>query len=176
MDKVTPVRRECKRKASIRAEKFSHGAYAGRMDTKDSILNRAMGAQIAAEKAALRPKKSVRELIVETGLSESTINRILSEAPRDIHVTAIARFARVFGITPQELVRRAVERAEGFGGWWSDGPTLNPEAPVSPPVASIADQRQKKNPAEMTDDELEAIQKKAAINDEHMDQDESDLP
>lgn len=125
------------------------------VETKNSKINLAMGRQIRAEKAGMTPEPTVAELAPMTGLSPSTINRIISEDPRDIHVTAIARFAAVFGISPETLVRRAIERAGGMDAILADGPDLTSPrtSEESAKVTPIG-----KRPQDMTGDELDAYQ------------------
>lgn len=62
----------------------------------------------------MRPRLSVKELSALTDLSPSTINRIIGPNPRDIHVTAVVRFAELFGMSPQKLMQRAIDRAGGM--------------------------------------------------------------
>lgn len=81
-----------------------------------------------------------------------------------ISATDLVVLSRAIGVDPIKMLQEALEEV------------AEAEKLMSVGVASISDQRKKKTPAEMTDDELDAIQKKAAINDPELEQDEPELP
>lgn len=80
-----------------------------------------------------------------------------------ISATDLVVIAQAIGVSPAKILTEALEE-------------LEEQSRMSAPVVTLSDQRNKKTPATMTDDELEAIQKKAAINDEELEQDEPELP
>lgn len=132
-----------------------------------------MGAQIDAAKNALRPKKSVRELSEETGLSVATINRILSSEPRDINITQIAKLAFALQLHPTELVSRAIEHAGGMSALLA-GDLLEDVSDV-PDTTVDLDTERKKRAATMTTRQIEE-QKSAATRDNELGTDEPEAP
>lgn len=74
-----------------------------------------MAAEIRAERAAYRPRISVKELALRSGIAYGTLNRILS-GERDINTTQISRIAVVLETTPAKLMTGATERLGGVDG------------------------------------------------------------
>lgn len=87
------------------------------VNTKDTKINQAMGAELRAERSAV--DITVEALASESGISVSTLKRVLKGSV-DIGIPQIAAIAaaldahRDHPITPQDLVRKAVERAGGY--------------------------------------------------------------
>jgi transcriptional regulator with XRE-family HTH domain len=77
--------------------------------------NLAMAAEIRAELAAYRPRMTVKELALRSGIAYGTLNRILS-GERDINTTQISRIAVVLETTPAKLMDGATERLGGIEG------------------------------------------------------------
>lgn len=119
-------------------------------------MNTAFGAILkgAAREAGL----SQSEIAASIGQSLATVQRIFA-GKRHVTVTQFFEISDVIGMDPQELLDRVTRRVKAM----SDRPDNVTSLPM-------------KKPAEMTDDELEAIQKKAAIDDEELDQDEQGHP
>lgn len=93
-----------------------YGYYAVHVEKEQkSPENLAMAAEIRAERAAYRPKLSVKELARRSGIAYGTLNRILS-GERDINTTQISRIAVVLGTTPAKLMDGATERLGGVDG------------------------------------------------------------
>lgn len=126
--------------------------------------------------ANLADDKGGREFIARTlGVSVKTINRrVLGDG--EYTVKEVNLIADALHMTYDEIVNLALRKyAEGTREDGiqkliaEEGLHLVSDAPVS------LDTR-RKNPALMTDDELESITKKAAINDDELEQPESDSP
>lgn len=126
------------------------------MADETSPVNTAFGAILkgAAREAGL----SQSEIATSIGQSLATVQRIFA-GKRHVTVTQFFEISDVIGMDPQELLDRVTRRVKAM----SDRPDNVTSLPM-------------KKPAEMTDEELEAIQKKAAINDEELDQDEQGHP
>lgn len=126
------------------------------MADETSPVNTAFGAILkgAAREAGL----SQSEIATSIGQSLATVQRIFA-GKRHVTVTQFFEISDVIGMDPQELLDRVTRRVKAM----SDRPDNVTSLPM-------------KKPAEMTDDELEAIQKKAAIEDEELDQDEQGHP
>jgi transcriptional regulator with XRE-family HTH domain len=77
--------------------------------------NLAMAAEIRAELAAYRPRMTVKELALRSGIAYGTLNRILS-GERDINTTQISRITVVLETTPAKLMDGATERLGGIEG------------------------------------------------------------
>ncbi|GAA4774295.1 helix-turn-helix domain-containing protein [Microbacterium gilvum] len=82
-----------------------------------------------------------------------------------VTATDLVVISNAIGVSPtivmEEILRELAEREQAG---MSDGPV------------SLEAHRTKKSVAEMTDDEIEAIEKKAAIYDTELEQDEPELP
>ncbi len=77
-------------------------------------MNLAMSRELRAEKSA-HPGLTVQEIAKQTGVPVGTLNRVFAKDAsqvRDINVTVIAALAKVFDMTPAELVQRAERRAK----------------------------------------------------------------
>jgi len=86
------------------------------VDSKSTDLNQAMAAEIRAERGAAQLTQV--ELAVRSGISYSTLKRILNGTV-DVSVADLGAIAAALStventVTPQELLRRAVERAGGY--------------------------------------------------------------
>lgn len=128
----------------------------GLMADETSPVNIATGSVL---KGAVREAgKSQSEVAEAIGQSLTTIQRIFA-GKRNITITQFLQIADFIGIEADDLLDRVTKRL----GQMSERPDNVTALP-------------KKKPAEMTDEELEAIQKKAAIDDEELDQDEPELP
>jgi transcriptional regulator with XRE-family HTH domain len=77
--------------------------------------NLAMAAEIRAELAAYRPRMTVKELALRSGIAYGTLNRILS-GERDINTTQISRIAVVLEMSPAKLMDGATVRLGGIEG------------------------------------------------------------
>lgn len=118
-------------------------------------MNQAVAAEIRAERGAQR--MTVKQLALASGMVESTLNRALA-GERDINVTQLTKIAAALGTTPDALMTRAVTRMGGIDVLMSDVGRKNVT-----PLRRVED---------MTVDEIEAEQKKAATIDPEMDTDE----
>ena len=77
-------------------------------------MNLAMSRELRAEKNA-HPGLTVQKIAKMTGIPVGTLNRVFAKDKsqiRDINVTVIAALAKVFDLTPAELMERAEQRAE----------------------------------------------------------------
>lgn len=131
------------------------------MKTKDTKINQAMGAELRAERSAV--EMTVEDLAAEAGMSVSTLKRVLRGSV-DIGIPQIAAIAAAMDahrdrpISPQELVRKAVERAGGYEVFMSEASDSN--------VTQL-------HPRSMTTDELDNYKGNRAANfDEEADTDE----
>ena len=70
-------------------------------------LAAAVAEQLRAERAAKR--WTYKELATEAGLTEQTVMRYLTEK-RDIPLPEFAALSDAFGVTPGDLMNRAIER------------------------------------------------------------------
>jgi DNA-binding Xre family transcriptional regulator len=138
------------------------------VETKGSKINRAIARQIRAEKAGADPEPSVDDLVAATGLSSSTINRMLSKNPRDINVTQLTRISFALGLTPDVLLDRAIARAGGIDNLLSDGPDTTDDL----------DTKRKQKAAAMTPEQIENRDDHAlaATQDDELDTDEPEAP
>lgn len=127
-----------------------------RMADETSPVNTAFGAILKG--AAREAGKSQADIAESIGQSLATVQRIFA-GKRHVTVTQFFEIADVIGMDPQDLLSRVTRRVSSMS-----------ERPDN--VTALP----KKKPAEMTDAELEAIQKKAAIDDEELDQDEQGNP
>lgn len=126
------------------------------VETKDSAINRAMAAEIKAERVA--QDMTIKDLAKASGVPEGTLNRMTSKDIRDINITQMALIAEALGMTLVELVSRAEARAARISA---------SEARVT----NVTPLRQKKL-SDMTVDEIEGIQEKAAYRDPEANEDE----
>lgn len=128
----------------------------GLMADETSPVNIATGSVL---KGAVREAgKSQSEVAAAIDQSLTTIQRIFA-GKRNITITQFLQIADFIGIEADDLLDRVTKRLAQM--------SERPDNVTSLPM---------KKPAEMTDDELEAIQKKAAIEDEELDQDEQGHP
>jgi transcriptional regulator with XRE-family HTH domain len=125
------------------------------VEQQKSPMNQAVAAEIRAERGAQR--MTVKQLALASGMVESTLNRALA-GERDINVTQLTKIAAALGTTPDALMTRAVDRMGGIDVLMSDVRRKNVT-----PLRRVED---------MTVDEIEAEQKKAATIDPEMDTDE----
>lgn len=72
-------------------------------------INRAMADELTA--AYRGERLSQAKLAEMSGMTLTTLQRILS-GKRDINVTQIAALAEAVKVSPEDLMRRAIERAE----------------------------------------------------------------
>lgn len=128
----------------------------GLMADETSPVNIATGSVLKG--AAREAGKSQAEIAEAIGQSLTTIQRIFA-GKRNITITQFIQIADFVGIEADELLDRVTRRLTAM--------SERPDNVTALPI---------KKPAEMTDEELEAIQKKAAIDDEELDQDEPELP
>lgn len=132
------------------------GSHNGLMADETSPVNIATGSVL---KGAVREAgKSQSEVAEAIDQSLTTIQRIFA-GKRNITITQFLQIADFIGIEADDLLDRVTKRLAQM--------SERPDNVTSLPM---------KKPAEMTDEELEAIQKKAAINDEELDQDEQGHP
>lgn len=120
-----------------------------------TAANQALAAEIRAERAAVGI--TVRELALRSGVPYGTLNRILP-GERDISFGQLTQLAGALGLTPSELSERAVRRMGGM-----DAVVSGVSGQNVTPLRRVED---------MTVDEIEAEQKKAATIDPEMDTDE----
>lgn len=136
---------------------FCHTARRlSRVETKDSPINRAMAAEIKAERVA--QDLTIKDLAKASGVPEGTLNRMTSKDIRDINITQMALIAEALGMTLVELVSRAEARAARISA--SEARVTN----VTP--------LRRKRLSDMTVDEIEGIQEKAAYRDPEANEDE----
>lgn len=126
------------------------------MADETSPVNIATGSVLKG--AAREAGKSQADIAEAIDQSLTTIQRIFA-GKRNITITQFIQIADFIGFDADDLLDRVMKRLAQMS-----------ERPDN--VTALP----KKKPAEMTDDELEAIQKKAAINDEELDHDEPELP
>jgi transcriptional regulator with XRE-family HTH domain len=81
------------------------------VEIKTEDINQALAAELRAAKGAA--KLSVRVLVERSGLATATLNRMLN-GERDIKVSQLYLLADALGVSPVQLVERAVERARGM--------------------------------------------------------------
>lgn len=127
-----------------------------RVETKDSAINRAMAAEIKAERVA--QDMTIKDLAKASGVPEGTLNRMTSKDIRDINITQMALIAEALGMSLADLVTRAEARAERISA--SEARVTN----VLP--------LRKRNLSEMTVAEIEGIHEKAAYRDPEANEDE----
>jgi len=132
------------------------------MSEKVTPISRAISDVLTG--AYARKRLTQEDLSQRTGIPLVTLQKKL-RGRSPISATDLVVIAEAIGVQPPKMLEEAMQELVDQA-----------ESGMSAPVANILDQRQKKTPAEMTDDELEAIQKKAAINDTELEQDETDLP
>jgi transcriptional regulator with XRE-family HTH domain len=150
-----------------------------RMESKLSLINRSMGAEVRAEMAA--QGLTAKQVADRSGISMGQVNRIVSKNPdfvRDINVTQISEIAHALGTTPHRLVERAVERAGGIEAIWADRENMRRAAVSVAPGTNdeLAERRRKQaEAAAMSVEELENVPG-AATRDAELDSDEPDLP
>jgi transcriptional regulator with XRE-family HTH domain len=149
-----------------------------RMESKLSLINWSMGAEVRAEMAA--QGLSAKQVSEGSGITVGQVNRIISKNPetvRDINVTQISELAHALSTTPHKLVERAVERAGGLDAIWADREAMRAAVSVAPATNDeLAERRRKQaEAAAMTVEELEDV-KGAATRDAELDSDEPDLP
>lgn len=113
---------------------------------------------------AYNKKRLTQEVVAErAGMSVWTLQKKL-KARAPISATDLVVLSNAIGVNPTSVLEEAMSDVEHAERLASEG------------VASISDHRNKKTPATMTDDELDAIQKKAGINDDELEQDEPEIP
>ena len=114
---------------------------------------------------AYAKKRLTQEVVAErAGMSVWTLQKKL-KARAPITATDLVVLANAIGVSPTDVLEEAMADVE------------KAERHMSAGVASIAEQRFKtKSPATMTDDELDAIEKKAGIEDDELEQDEPEHP
>lgn len=135
------------------------------MATKDSIMNRALAAEIKAERTARG--WDIPTLARASGLSLGTANRISSKNDlRDINVTQIAQIAAAFGMEAAALINRAEARAIVIQSSMSDDDGS---------LDDLATRRRQRAAAEMSLAEIEALEH-VATRDPELDEDEPDQP
>ncbi len=154
--------------ASIRRHTSAYGHFLlpngntsrqnGGVPDETSPVNAAFGTVLKG--AAREAGKSQADIAEAIGQSLATVQRIFA-GKRNVTVTQFFEIADFIGMDPEDLLSRVTKKL----------------GTMSEPPANLTELRQaKKRPAEMTDDELEAIQKKAAIDDPEFEQDEAELP
>jgi transcriptional regulator with XRE-family HTH domain len=129
------------------------------MENEKSVLNTAVAAEIRAERAA--KNMTAAQLAKAAGIPIGTLHRVLS-GERDINVTQLGKIALAFGTTVEHIMRRAVDRAGGLDA-------LAPRQ-MSDAGGNVTPIR--KRVEDLSVDELEAIDRKAATRDAEMDTDE----
>ncbi len=128
----------------------------GSVHIPDDVINEATAAALRGVMAD--SKLQQKSWAAKAGLSPVTIQKLLS-GKQAIKVPQLLALARASALTPEQVMTRideAVARAVS-------------EIPVS-----LDAHRKAKTPAEMTDDEIEELQRKAAIHDDELEQDEPD--
>jgi transcriptional regulator with XRE-family HTH domain len=109
-----------------------------------------------------RKRLTQEELAVRSEIPLTSLQKKLKgKAP--ITATDLVMLSRAIGIDPAKVMAEIVEEAETAERQMSEG------------IASISEHRNKKTPATMTDDELEAERSAANTDPEHL-EDEPDLP
>lgn len=131
-----------------------------------------MASELRAERAAAR--LTLDELVANSGVALSTLKRVLA-GTIDVNMPDLAMLAKALGdaqgkmLTLEELVERAVKRAGGYDVVYACLPQM-PDNAVSDVPTNVTPIR--KRVEDMTVDEIEAIEKKAATRDPEMDTDE----
>jgi transcriptional regulator with XRE-family HTH domain len=127
------------------------------VNTKDSAINQAMAAELRAERAKTIGL-TVELLAKRSGVSFGTLRRILNGTV-DIAVPDLAALAAVFGVSPQELMKRAVENAGGYevlpGAVSEDAAHNVTDFPKRPTTAEEFDAYQGDRAAHALDEESE---------------------
>ena len=129
------------------------------MENEKSVLNAAVAAEIRAEKAA--KNMTAADIAKAARIPVGTLSRVLT-GERDINVTQLGKIARAFGTTVEHIMSRAVDRAGGLDSLFP--PQMSDAGGNVTPIRKRAE--------DMSVDELEAIEKKAATSDAEMDTDE----
>lgn len=135
-------------------------------------INAAVAAELRAEKAAKRPKLSVRRLAETAGMTVVTTNRVLN-GERDINVTQLLQLAAALEVPPTELYERAVARLGGMPVVLASA-TERAERTAREQMSEASPTKVIKFPTaveDMTVEEIEA-QRHAATRDGEMDQPE----
>jgi transcriptional regulator with XRE-family HTH domain len=148
------------------------------MESKLSLINRALGAEVRAEMAA--QGLTAKDVSAASGITLGQMNRIISKNDnlvRDINITQISEIAYALDSTPQMLVERAVRRAGGISAIWADRERMRAAMSVVPVTNDeLAERRRKQaEAAAMSVEELEDV-KGAATRDAELDSDEPELP
>ncbi|WP_404474765.1 helix-turn-helix domain-containing protein [Microbacterium aerolatum] len=114
--------------------------------------------------AYARKRLTQDQIAAKVDMSPVTLQKKL-RGRSPITATDLVILARAIGVDPASVLNDAIEDVATAERQKSEG------------VASIADQRRKKTPAEMTDDELEAFEGESAANtDPEMGHDEPEAP
>jgi DNA-binding Xre family transcriptional regulator len=154
------------------------------MDTKNSRINREIGLEIQQAKVRARPRRSVKWLAANSGISDATINRMWSDDPRDINITQITWLAALLGADPIAIVRDAVEKAGGMGAVLAEAKIAAEEAECERETAvsddagkkdDLATRRAQREAEEMSVAEIEESATAATIDPE-LDSDEPEAP
>lgn len=133
----------------------------GCMSSEQPLISRIAGDVLTG----LYSKKRLTqpELAALSGIPLPTLQKKLKgKAP--VTATDLVVLAQAMGVDPVDVMAEIVRDTEAAQRLTSEG------------VASLSEHRRKKSPAEMTDDELDAIQKKAAVDDDELEQPEPDAP
>lgn len=135
-------------------------------------INQAMATELRAERAAAG--LTLDALAQQSGVALSTLRRILNGSI-DVNVGDLALLCRALGeaqgipLTMEDIVERAVKRAGGYDVVYAGLPQM-PDNAVSDVPTNVTPIR--KRVEDMTVDEIEAIETKAATRDPEMDTDE----
>lgn len=142
------------------------------MELTDLDINAAVAAELRAEKAAKRPKLSVRVLAEKAGMTTVTTNRVLN-GDRDINVTQLLQLGAALDVPPTDLFSRAITRLGGMPAVLASA-SERAEHASREQLSEASDTKVIKFPTpveDMTVEQLEA-QRHAATRDGEMDQPE----
>lgn len=132
------------------------------MDLIAPFINQAMADILVASYKEERMTQA--DLVARTGINPTTMQRLLA-GKSVIDVTQLAALADAIGVPPQDLMERAVERAER----------------LSAASSNMSDLQKKRSEKEaearaMTPDQLAQVEKRAATDDPELGTDEPEAP
>ena len=144
-----------------------------------SLFNQAFADVIRT--ARVLQRRTVIEIAEQSGISKPTLMRI-EKGSRDINVTQLTQLAPVLGVTPEVLMRRAVDRAAELEEETGANDTTTSDLPTN--VRHIGDKRSGRSgetptsPATQTGTELDRRYRDgegdiAATKDPEMDTDQT---
>lgn len=139
----------------------------GRPPKKTSEFDAKLGAVVRSKR--IKRGLSQAQAAEAAGIPLSNYQR-REAGTNEITVSEIKRIAEVVGVSAGEMAEEALKDFGGMAKLIAEHVGMS-EAPVS-----LDAHREKKNVADMSVDEIESMQKKAATHDDELDQDEPDAP